>query len=253
MDMTHLGVESSAIIAAFLASVVEVVEAFTIVLAVGTLRGWRPAWIGTSAALAVLAIIVIILGPLLNRVPLTALQLVIGVMLLLFGLGWLRKAILRSAGVIPLHDEDLIFAEEKAYLITEPKSGHNSQDWIAGLAAFKAVLLEGLEVVFIVIAVGSGRGMLWPAAIGAFGACIAVLSIGVMVHKPLSRVPENTLKFCVGVMLSAFGVFWTGEGLGIAWPGQDLILLAFGTIFLGAGLLAAQFLRVPNKTNAASV
>jgi Ca2+/H+ antiporter, TMEM165/GDT1 family len=247
MDMTHLGVESSAIIAAFLASVVEVVEAFTIVLAVGTLRGWRPAWLGTFAALAVLGVTVIVLGPLLNRVPLSSLQLVIGVMLLLFGMGWLRKAILRSAGVIPLHDEDLIFAKERAGLIEETKSSHNSQDWIAGLAAFKAVLLEGLEVVFIVIAVGSGRGMLWPAAIGAFGACIAVLIIGVIVHKPLSRVPENTLKFCVGVMLSAFGVFWTGEGLGIAWPGQDLILLVFGAIFLATGLAAAQFMHKPKN------
>jgi len=243
MDMTHLGVESSAIIAAFLASVVEVVEAFTIVLAVGTLRGWRPAWIGTFAALAILGLLIIILGPLLGQVPIHYLQLVVGILLLMFGMGWLRKAILRSAGVIPLHDEDLIFAKEKAGLIEETKSSHNSQDWIAGLAAFKAVLLEGLEVVFIVIAVGSGRGMLWPAAIGALGACVAVLIIGVIVHKPLSRVPENTLKFCVGVMLSAFGVFWTGEGLGIAWPGQDLILVLFGAIFWGAGYATAQYLR----------
>lgn len=243
MDMAHLGVESSAIIAAFLASVVEVVEAFTIVLAVGTLRGWRPAWIGTFAALVILCLLIIILGPLLGQVPIHYLQLVVGILLLMFGMGWLRKAILRSAGVIPLHDEDLIFAKEKAGLIKETKSSLNSQDWIAGLAAFKAVLLEGLEVVFIVIAVGSGHGMLWPAAIGALGACAAVLIIGVIVHKPLSRVPENTLKFCVGVMLSAFGVFWTGEGLGIAWPGQDLILVLFGSIFLGVGYATAQYLR----------
>ncbi len=243
MDISQLGLESSAIIAAFLASVVEVVEAFTIVLAVGTLRGWRPAWVGTFAALGVLAVLIVILGPLLNQVPLPILQLVIGILLLMFGLGWLRKAILRSAGIIPLHDEDLIFAKEKAGLIAEAKSKQSTQDWIAGLAAFKAVLLEGLEVVFIVIAVGSGHGMLWPAALGALGACIAVLIIGVIVHKPLSRVPENTLKFCVGVMLSAFGVFWTGEGLGIAWPGQDLILVLFGAIFLASGWLTAQYLR----------
>ncbi len=243
MDISQLGLESSAIIAAFLASVVEVVEAFTIVLAVGTLRGWRPAWVGTFAALGVLASLIVILGPLLNQVPLPTLQLVIGILLLMFGLGWLRKAILRSAGIIPLHDEDLIFAKEKAGLIAEAKSKQSTQDWIAGLAAFKAVLLEGLEVVFIVIAVGSGHGMLWPAALGALGACIAVLIIGVIVHKPLSRVPENTLKFCVGVMLSAFGVFWTGEGLGIAWPGQDLILVLFGAIFLASGWLTAQYLR----------
>ncbi len=253
MDMSHLGVESSAILAAFLASVVEVVEAFTIVLAVGTLRGWRSAWMGTFAALAILALLVIILGPLLGRVPIHDLQLVIGILLLMFGMGWLRKAILRSAGVIPLHDEELIFAKEKAELNEEAKSSHTTQNWIAGLAAFKAVLLEGLEVVFIVIAVGSGRGMLWPAAIGALAACVVVLIIGVIVHKPLSRVPENTLKFCVGVMLSAFGVFWTGEGLGIAWPGQDLILILFAAIFLSAGWGTAQYLRtLGTKTQATS-
>ena len=243
MDISHLGVESSAILAAFLASVVEVVEAFTIVLAVGTLRGWRSAWMGTFAALAILGLLVVILGPLLGHVPIHVLQLVIGILLLMFGMGWLRKAILRSAGVIPLHDEELIFAREKAELITISKTSHTTQNWIAGLAAFKAVLLEGLEVVFIVIAVGSGRGMLWPAAIGALAACVVVLIIGVLVHKPLSRVPENTLKFCVGVMLSAFGVFWTGEGLGIAWPGQDLILLLFAAIFLSVGWGTAQYLR----------
>ena len=184
-------VESSAILAAFLASVVEVVEAFTIVLAVGTLRGWRPAGLGTLAALVVLALLVIMLGPLLSAVPLSALQLIIGIMLLLFGMGWLRKAILRSAGVIALHDEDLIFAKEKAELVAQTESRQNSQDWIAGLAAFKAVLLEGLEVVFIVIAVGSGRGLLWPAAWGALAACVVVLLIGFIVHRPLSRVPEK--------------------------------------------------------------
>ncbi len=243
MDISHLGVESSAILAAFLASVVEVVEAFTIVLAVGTLRGWRSAWIGTFAALAILGLLIIILGPLLGQVPIHYLQLFIGILLLMFGMGWLRKAILRSAGVIALHDENLIFATEKAELTREEKSSRSTQDWIAGLAAFKAVLLEGLEVVFIVIAVGAGHGMLWPAAMGALAACVAVLIVGVIVHKPLSRVPENTLKFCVGVMLSAFGVFWTGEGLGIAWPGQDLILLLFAAIFLSSGWGAAQLLR----------
>jgi Ca2+/H+ antiporter, TMEM165/GDT1 family len=249
MDLAHMGVESSAIIAAFLASVVEVVEAFTIVLAVGTLRGWRPAGIGTFSALAILGLIVIILGPLLSQVPIHYLQLFVGILLLMFGMGWLRKAILRSAGVIPLHDEDLIFAKEKAGLTAEGESHRNTQNWIAGLAAFKAVLLEGLEVVFIVIAVGSGHGMLWPAALGALGACVVVLVIGVIVHKPLSRVPENTLKFAVGVMLSAFGVFWTGEGLGIAWPGQDLILVAFGAIFLATGWATANYLQKPKTVN----
>lgn len=232
-----------AIGSALLASIVEVVEAFTIILAVATLRGWRPAILGTVAALGLLGAIVLALGPLLDLVPLQLLQLVIGVLLLLFGIGWLRKASLRAAGVIPLHDEDAIFASETAYLSEESRRKKTSLDWIAGITAFKAVLLEGLEVVFIVIAVGAGRGLLWPASLGALAACALVLAVGAFVHKPLSRVPENTLKFGVGVMLSAFGVFWTGEGLGVEWPGADLALFAFAVLFLGGGLLAAQIAR----------
>lgn len=232
-----------AIGSAFLASIVEVVEAFTIILAVATLRGWRPAVLGTGAALGLLGAIVLALGPLLDRVPLNLLQLVIGVLLLLFGIGWLRKASLRAAGVIPLHDEDAIFASESAHLSEEARRKKTSLDWIAGITAFKAVLLEGLEVVFIVIAVGAGRGLLWPASLGALAACALVLMVGAFVHRPLSQVPENTLKFGVGVMLSAFGVFWTGEGLGVEWPGADLALFVFALLFLGAGLLAAQLAR----------
>ncbi len=232
-----------AISAAFLASLVEVVEAFTIILAVATLRGWRPALAGTFAALGLLALVVIILGPLLDRVPLHLLQLVVGILLLLFGLGWLRKAVLRAAGVIPLHDEEAIFRREQAELGQQADIGARSQDWIAGIAAFKAVLLEGLEVVFIVIAVGAGRGLLWPAAGGALAAVVVVLSIGALIHKPLAKVPENTLKFGVGVMLSAFGVFWTGEGLGISWPGADLSLLWFAGAFLATGLISVGLVR----------
>ena len=234
-----------AISAAFLASLVEVVEAFTIVLAVTTLRGWRPAALGTAGALAVLGAVVLTLGPLLDRVPLHLLQLIVGILLLLFGIGWLRKAALRAAGVIPLHDEDAIFAAETAHLGEEARRRKSSLDWIAGITAFKAVLLEGLEVVFIVIAVGAGRGLLGPASLGALAACALVLLVGALVHRPLSRVPENTLKFGVGVMLSAFGVLWTGEGLGIEWPGHDLALFVFAILFLGTGLLAAALVRRP--------
>jgi uncharacterized membrane protein len=232
-----------AVTAAFLASLVEVVEAFTIVLAVAMLRGWRPAALGTIAGLAVLAAIVLLLGPLLDRVPITSLQLAIGMLLLLFGMGWLRKASLRAAGVIPLHDEDAIFAAETAELAGQAYHRRANRDWVAGITALKAVLLEGLEVVFIVIAVGAGRGLLAPASLGALAACVLVLAIGAVVHRPLSRVPENLLKFGVGVMLSSFGVFWTGEGLGIAWPGQDLALLLFAALFLGAGLIASAVAR----------
>jgi len=243
--MMNWSIAAPALGAAFAASLVEVVEAFTIVLAVATLRGWRPAALGTAGGLAVLTAAVVALGPLLEAVPLAALQLTIGVMLLLFGLGWLRKAALRAAGVIPLHDEEAIFAAESASLDATALRQHARLDWAAGITAFKAVLLEGLEVVFIVIAVGAGRGLLVPAGIGAAAACAVVLAIGALVRRPLARVPENTLKFGVGVMLSAFGVYWTGEGLGVPWPGQDLALLVFVLLFLAAGMLAAAIGRRP--------
>lgn len=234
-----------AISAAFLASLVEVVEAFTIVLAVATVRSWRPALLGTAAAFGALAIVVLALGPVLNQVPLHALQLVIGVLLLLFGLRWLRKAILRAAGYIALHDEAAAFDKETKELRSEARRGEAHLDWLAGMAAFKAVLLEGLEVVFIVIAVGAGRGLLIPASLGALAAFVLVMLVGALVHKPLSTVPENTLKFAVGVMLSAFGVFWTGEGLGVDWPGQDFAILAFAAVFLLIGLGTVQAVRRP--------
>src|SRR5919201_4194881 len=221
-----------AVSAAFLASLVEAVEALTIVLAVATVRGWRPAGLGALAGLAVLALIVLVLGPLLDRVPLHLLQLAIGILLLLFGMRWLRKAILRSAGVIPLHDEASTFAAETAELREQARRNEVRLDRFAALASFKAVVLEGLEVVFIVIALSAGRGTLVPASAGALAACLLVAGIGFIVHRPMARVPENTLKFAVGVMLSAFGIFWTGEGLGIAWPGEDAALLAFIATFL---------------------
>ncbi len=226
-----------AIGSAFAASTVEIVEAFTIVLAVGTVRGWRPALLGTAAALAVLAALVVTLGPLLAAVPLSALQLVIGVLLLLFGLNWLRKAALRAGGVVPLHDEEAIFSAETQAL------RQAGRDWIAGMVAFKGVLLEGLEVVFIVLAVGAGRGLLWPAAAGAAAAAALVLAAGAIIHRPLARVPENALKFGVGVMLSAFGVFWTGEGLGVGWPGGDLMLPGLMVVFLATGAASAWLVR----------
>jgi uncharacterized membrane protein len=232
-----------AVSAAFFASLVEVVEAFTIVLAAGTLRGWRAAIAGTAAGLAALALIVVALGPLLERVPLHLLQLVIGILLLLFGMGWLRKAVLRAAGVIALHDENAAFTAETIHLSDAITPNGNSFDRLGAVMAFKAVLLEGLEVVFIVIAVGAGRGLVLPASIGAVVACIVVLAIGAVVHRPLAQVPENTLKFAVGVILCAFGVFWTGEGLGIAWPGADLMILFLGAAFLLVGLGSAAVVR----------
>jgi len=244
MISLHAG---SAVTAAFLASLVEAVEALTIVLAVAIVRGWRPAGLGAVAGLLVLALIVVALGPLLDRVPLNVLQIAIGILLLLFGMRWLRKAILRAAGIIALHDETAAFASETAELREQARrqeQRHEQRlDWLAGLASFKAVLLEGLEVVFIVIAVSAGRGVLLPVSAAAFAACLLVALSGVVLHRPLARVPENALKFAVGVMLSAFGLFWTGEGFGVAWPGADLAILAFIALFLGTALACVALLK----------
>jgi uncharacterized membrane protein len=228
------GAALAAVTAAFLASAVEVTEAYTIVLAVWLSRGWRAAIAGTIAALVALALIVAGLGPVLDRVPLAALQFPIGVLVLLFGLGWLRKAILRASGALALHDEDKIFAAEMAELGGEGAA--RGFDAAGTLTAFQGVLLEGLEVVFIVIAVGAGRGLLIPASLGAAAACLAVLAIGALIHKPLSRVPENTLKFAVGVMLSSFGVFWVGEAMSVPWPETDFALVYIALAFLAVSL-----------------
>ncbi|HYL25378.1 MAG TPA: hypothetical protein VEV21_13395 [Burkholderiales bacterium] len=234
---------AAAVSAAFLASLVEAVEAFTIVLAAAAVRGWRVASLGAAAALALLALIVIAAGPLLERFPIQWLQLGVGVSLLVFGVRWLRKAILRAAGLIPLHDEAAAFATGSEELLR-----HESRlDWIAGLASFKAVLLEGIEVAFIVVAVGAGRGLLVPASVGAVAACALVTVTGLVLRRPLERVPENQLKFAVGVMLSAFGVFWTGEGLGVAWPLGDLAIVVLGALFLGVALLAVVALKRPSQ------
>ena len=232
-----------AVTPAFLGSLVEAVEALTIVLAVASVRGWRPAGIGAIAGLVLLVFIVVALGPALDRIPLHLLQLVIGVLLLLFGLRWLRKAILRAAGVIAPHDEAIAFATEMKELRDRARRHETRLDWLAGLASFKAVvlkgvLLEGLEVAFIVIAVGAGRGLLGAASLGALAACLIVVALGFFVHRPLTRVPENTLKFAVGVLLSAFGVFWIGEGLGVPWPGKDFAIPVFAALFLLIALSA---------------
>ena len=239
--MVALPLGAAAVTAAFLGSLVEAVEALTIVLAVTAVRGWRVAVTGAVAALVVLALIVVAAGPLLARIPIEWLQLVVGVSLLVFGLRWLRKAILRSAGRVPLHDEAAAFAAGSAEL----RRLQSRLDWLAGLASFKAVVLEGLEVAFIVLAVGAGRGQLLPASVGAAAACTLVAAAGFALRRPLARVPENALKFAVGVMLSAFGVFWTGEGLGYAWPLGDVALVGLAALILIAARLAVVVLRQP--------
>lgn len=228
------------ITAAFLASLVEFVEALTVVLAVGTVRGWRGALIGSGGALVALLAIVAALGPALARIPLNIVQLVVGTLLLLFGMRWLRKAILRSAGVIPLHDEEAAYAKETESL---RRVGGADKRWdtVAIAAAFKITILEGLEVVFIVIAVGAGGvGLLIPASAGALGALVLVVFLGVIVHRPLASIPENALKFVVGVLLTAFGTFWVGEGIGLGWPARDWSILG-----LVAGFLLVALATVP--------
>jgi uncharacterized membrane protein len=250
MDVSQWSAAGPIISAAFLASAVEVVEAFTIVLAVGTFSGWRPALLGTGAGLIVLAGLILALGPLLGLVPIHALQFGVGVLLLLFGMRWLRKAVLRAAGIIAHHDEQAAFAEASIHLREQATQHGNGLAWVAGLTTFKAVLLEGVEVVFVVLAVGAGHGNLWAASVGALAACAIVLVLGLLVHKPLAQVPENSIKFAVGVMLSAFGVYWTGEGLGISWPGADLAILAFAALFLAVGLCLSAYLRRDIEDNA---
>jgi uncharacterized membrane protein len=229
IDWAHAG---PSVLAAFLASFVEFVEALTVVLAVGATRGWRPALGGAALALLTLVILVIALGPALARIPLTMVQLVVGTLLLLFGLRWLRKAILRAAGIIPLHDEAATYAAETDLLTRGPRRLLAGWDTMAVATSFKIVMLEGIEVVFIVIAIGAVSGLLMPASLGAVAALLAVIALGVVLHRPLARIPENTLKFVVGVLLSAFGAFWVGEGAGLAWPGADWSILGLIAAFL---------------------
>jgi uncharacterized membrane protein len=210
---------------AFLASGVEAVEALTIVLGVGMVRGWRSTLIGVGAALIVLAALIAVLGPALGRIPIDGLRLVVGALLLVFGLQWLRKAILRGSGYKALHDEDEAFREERERAAAAGGDQRAGLDWYSFTVAFKGVLLEGLEVVFIVIGFGAAQGRFDVAIAGAAAAVVVVAVVGVLVRRPLERVPENTIKFTVGVMLTSFGCFWAAEGAGVHWPADELSLL----------------------------
>ena len=231
------------VVAVFLASAVEVVEVVTIVLAIGITRGWRSTFIGVGAATALLAVVTAVLGTALTRwVPLTDLQIVVGALLLVFGLQWLRKAILRASGFKALNDEDALFAEEAALARTAPVITRGSLDWFAFTVAFKGMLLEGLEVIFIVMTVGASSGQMGVAVGAALGAAVIVGAAGVALRHPLSRVPENTLKFGVGLLLTTFGTFWAGEGLGVDWLGSDIALLWLLAIYAGGAFLAVRTL-----------
>jgi Ca2+/H+ antiporter, TMEM165/GDT1 family len=228
--------------AAFLGSAVESTEALTIVLAVGLTRGWRSPLYGTVLALVSLAVLVVLFGQLIvQRVPDSVLKLIIGTLLLLFGLRWLHKAVLRSAGVVAMHDE------ERAYenTVSELQGALTRQDWVGFVIAFKGVFLEGLEVVFIVVAVG-GTSFYFPWAVaGGLLAVVVVAAAGVVIRKPLARVPENTLKYAVGIALTSLGTFWAAEGMGASWPLDFVSILFLVAAYFAASRLAVQLVRRP--------
>ncbi len=236
---------SSAAVAAFLSSLaasgVEFVEALTVVIAVGVTRQWRSTLVGAGVAVVVLAGLVTVLGfAIATLVPIELLRLVVGAVLIVFGLQWLTKAILRSAGAKAVRDEAASYGREVAALAQEPPVAGTGIDWISFTVSFKGVLLEGLEVAFIVITFGAAGGELGAAVLGAGLALVGVLAVGIAIREPLARLPENQLKFGVGLMLVSFGTFWAGEGIGIDWPGEDLSILLLLAVYLGLSLLAVR-------------
>src|SRR5262249_4315735 len=234
------------ILATFLACAVEAVEALTIVLAVGTTRGWRSTLYGVGAAGAVLAAVTAILGPALSSIPIDSLRIVVGTLLILFGLQWLYKAILRAAGLKAQRNETTAYARETQAAEQAALPAPGRIDWYSFTLSFKGVLLEGLEVVFIVVTFGAAQGRVWIAALAAIA---VVVTAGFVVRGPLTRVPENALKFAVGVLLTSFGIFWTGEGIGADWPGEDASLLAI-IAFMLLGSLAILLVAKPDDEGA---
>jgi uncharacterized membrane protein len=226
----------------FLACAVEMVEALTIVLAVALTRGWQSVRLGVVVAFVALAAIVAALGPALTLLPIDVLRLVVGFLLLSFGLQWLRKAILRAGGVVPLHDEDAIYAREVAHTRAHAVA-HGSVDWYAFTLSFKGVFLEGLEVALIVLSFGAAHHQYSVAVVAAISALLAVGAVGAVVHRPLSRVPENSMKFAVGLMLTTFGTFWGAEGAGAHWPGDDAALLGLLAVYTLVAFTLTQHLR----------
>jgi len=236
------GAQAGLTISVFLACAVESVEALTIVLAVGTTRSWRSAMIGVGAALGALAVVIAVLGPALTSLPIDVLRIVVGGLLLIFGLQWLRKAILRAAGMKSLHDEIGIFRSETAAAGSAGATAGRF-DGYAFTISFKGVLLEGLEVAFIVLTFGANQHDIPLAALAAAIAAALVAAAGFAARTPLARVPENSMKFAVGVMLSSFGMFWGAEGAGASWPGGDAALLAIVPATLGLSLGMGAWLR----------
>ena len=234
----------------FVACLVEAVEALTIVLAAGLTREWRSTFQGMTAALIVLAAVTAGIGPALTLIPLGALRLVVGALLAAFGLQWLRKAILRFSGFKDLHDEARAYAREVAAARAAQAGSRGAvHDWYAFTLSFKGVLLEGLEVVFIAITFGASQRDLGAAALAAVAAVVVIAAVGLAVRAPLARVPENAMKFAVGIMLTAFGTFWGAEGAGAHWPGGDAALLALVPVI---GLVALGYAMALRKSRAAA-
>jgi uncharacterized membrane protein len=243
--MSMSAAEFGLALSVFLACTVEAVEALTIVLAVGTVRSWRSSVYGVGAAALVLAALIAALGPALSAVPIGALRVIVGGLLLVFGLQWLRKAILRAAGLKALHDELGNFAAEteRARLADAGTGPRDSFDGYAFTVSLKAVLLEGLEVVFIVLTFGANQHRVGLAAIAAAVAVLFVTAVGFAVRAPLARVPENAMKFAVGIMLTSFGAFWSAEGAGAHWPGGDAALLVIISVLALVSLAMVATLR----------
>jgi uncharacterized membrane protein len=242
------------VLSVFLACAVEAVEALTIVLAAGTSRDWRSALTGVGTGLLVLAAIVAALGPALTVVPIGWLRLFVGGLLLIFGLQWLRKAILRTAGLKGLHDETAIYARQSiAARAATRESRFAVPDWYAFTLSFKGVLLEGLEVAFIVVTFGANQGSIGLAVLGATAAVVLVAAAGIAVRAPLARVPENAMKFAVGSLLTSFGIFWGAEGAGAHWPGADAaipVLIAFTVVTSLAAVAILRGTRRPGQPEA---
>ncbi len=236
------GSELGLALSVFVACTVEAVEALTIVLAVGVTRGWRSTLIGVGVAVAALAVLTAVLGPALTSVPIDALRLIVGGLLLVFGLQWLRKAILRAAGIKTQRDESAAYARELESARAAGAVG-GGFDGYSFTIAFKGVFLEGLEVVFIVLTFGSGQHRVGLAAVAAGVAVLLVTLVGVLVHAPLARAPENAMKFAVGVMLTAYGMFWSAEGAGGSWPGGDAALLVIIPATLAVALALVRLIR----------
>jgi uncharacterized membrane protein len=239
----------SSLLPSFFASMVEFVEALTIVLVIGVTINWKSSLLGAGAAMVTLGILVAIFGStLVFFIPIGVLRLVIGIILVLFGMQWLKKALLRYSGLKALHDETAIYEEKLRELKVLGAIDINKFNGFGFVTSFKSVLLEGLEVAFIVITFGAASGTnktdgIWAATVGALLSFVVVVILGIVIRSPLSKIPENTLKFVVGIMLVTFGAFWTGEGFGIVWPMDALFLFILAAFFIMLSAIIVRWLK----------